>query len=248
MRQLAVQGGGLSIETLSARAAETTADADVARISEIDASQQQRARQIEAARDAHTAAAAALEQAGSGTDAAEAAQRREAAQAMLSRNVEEALVLHATHALLQAAMDRQASGADQPLLARIGEVFRTITGGIQAGVRIEETKDGQTMVALEADATTRKSLDQLSEGTCDQLYLALRIAALEDYATTASPLPFIADDVLQTFDDARTTATMQALLQLSDRVQVIVLTHHPHVGDLAERLPQGAAHVIRLDG
>jgi len=58
----------------------------------------------------------------------------------------------------------------------------------------------------------RKSLDQLSEGTCDQLYLALRIAALEDYAKTASPLPFIADDILQTFDDARTSATLHALL------------------------------------
>jgi len=40
---------------------------------------------IEAARKADTAAAAALDQAGAGMDAAEAAQRREAAQAVLSR-------------------------------------------------------------------------------------------------------------------------------------------------------------------
>lgn len=246
LRQLAMLGGGQSVEALTARAAETTADADTARISEIEAAQQARAPQIDAARDASIAAATALEQAGSGMDAAEAAQRREAAQAMLARTTEEALVLHATHALLQAALDRQARNADQPLLARIGEVFHTITGGAQVGVRIEDTRDGQTMVALEADGTTRKSLDQLSEGTCDQLYLALRIAALEDYARTASPLPFIADDVLQTFDDARATATLRALLELSQRVQVIVLTHHPHVGDLAARLPGGAVQVTRL--
>ena len=156
-------------------------------------------------------------------------------------------MLHATHALLQAAMDRLAAGASQPLLDRIGSVFRTITGGAQAGVRIEDSKDGQTMVALEADGMGRKSLDQLSEGTCDQLYLALRIAALEDHAATASPLPFIADDILQTFDDPRTTATLQALLELSSQVQVIVLTHHPHVGDLAARLPNGAVNVMRLE-
>ena len=123
-------------------------------------------------------------------------------------------MLHAAHSLLRVALDRQAGAADQPLLARIGEVFRTITGGVQAGVKIEDARDGQTMVALEADGITRKLLDQLSEGTSDQLYLALRIAALEDYAAAASPLPFIADDVLQTFDDPRTTATMRALVGL----------------------------------
>ena len=178
-----MQGGGLSVEALAARAAARHGGGR-------RRADQPRSRPairhalplIEAARAAASAAATALDQAGSGQDAAEAAQRREAAQAMLARTAEEALVLHATHALLQAALDRQASHAEQPLLARIGDVFRIITGGVQAGVRIEDTRDGQTMVALEADGVTRKSLDQLSEGTCDQLYLALRIAALEDYA------------------------------------------------------------------
>jgi uncharacterized protein YhaN len=248
LRELTVQGGGLSLEALAARAGETTAEADVARISEIDAGLQARLRLIELARGAANAAAAVLEQAGSGQDAAEAAQRREAAQAVLARTAEEALVLHAAHALLQGALDRQARTADQPLLARIGDVFRTITGGGQAGVRVEDTRDGQTMVALEADGITRKPLDQLSEGTSDQLYLALRIAALEDYAANAPPLPFIADDILQTFDDPRTTATMQALIALSERVQVIVLTHHPHVGALAAGLPDGAVRVVALPG
>jgi uncharacterized protein YhaN len=247
-RHLAAQGGGLSVEALTTRASETSAEADAARIAAIDAAHAARLPLIEAARDASTTAAAALDQAGTGTDAAEAAQRREAAQAMLSRTAEEALILHASLVLLQTALDRQAAGADQPLLARIGAVFRTITGGAQAGVRIEETRDGQTMVALEADGLTRKSLDQLSEGTCDQLYLALRIAALEDYAKANSPLPFIADDILQTFDDARTTATLRALRELSNQVQVIVLTHHPHVGDLAAQLPGDAVKVIRLEG
>jgi len=102
------------------------------------------------------------------------------------------------------------------------------------------------MMALEADGLGRNPLDQLSEGTSDQLYLALRIAALENYAAAAAPLPFIVDDVLQTFDDTRTLATLQALLGLSAYVQVIALTHHPHVGNLAANLSQEAMHVIRL--
>ena len=247
LRQLALQGGGQTVEALAARAGETTAEADVDRIAAIDAAEQDRAARIGTAREVAAAAAAALEQAGNGLDATEAAHRREAAQAHLARTADEALLLHTTHALLQAALDRQASSADQPLLARIGEVFHAITGGAQAGVRVEDSRDGQVMVALEADRVTRKSLDQLSEGTSDQLYLALRIAALEDYARGASPLPFIADDILQTFDDPRTTATLRALTELSEQVQVVVLTHHPHVGALAAGLGD-AVRVISLLG
>ncbi|HBK04584.1 MAG TPA: hypothetical protein DDZ81_01835 [Acetobacteraceae bacterium] len=245
-RELAVQGGGLSVETLESRAAETTADADAERIAAIDRRQQELEPLIDSARNAAQTAKAALEQAGNGLDAAEAAQRRESAQAMLARTAEEALVLHAAHAMLQMALDRQAAHADQPLLARIGDVFRSITGGVQGGVRVEDTRDGQTMMALESDGVTRKALDQLSEGTSDQLYLALRIAALEDYAATASPLPFIADDILQTFDDTRTLATLRVLATLSAKVQVIVLTHHPHVAALAATLPEDVVRMIPL--
>ena len=245
-RELAVQGGGLSVETLEARSAETTADADAERIAAIDRRQQELDALIASARDAAQAAKAALEQAGSGLDAAEAGQRRESARAMLARTAEEALVLHAAHAMLKTALDRQAANADQPLLARIGAVFQSITNGVQGGVRVEHTRDSQTMMALEADGVTLKALDQLSEGTSDQLYLALRIAALEDYARKVPPLPFIADDILQTSDDARTLATLRALAALSETVQTIVLTHHPHVAALSATLPAGMARIIPL--
>ena len=246
VRQLATLGGGLSVEQLTERAAASTAEDDAAAVRVIDATQAELAEQIEAARDARLKACDATSRAGQDTEAAEAAQRREAAQAALARHADEALVLHAAHALLRAALDRQAAAADQPLLNRISAVFRAITGGAQHGVAVEESGGTQTMVAREADGVTRKPLDQLSEGTSDQLYLALRIAALEDYADAGPPLPFIADDVLQTFDDPRTTATLYALLGLSAKVQVIALTHHRHVGELAASLPGSAVHTVWL--
>ena len=76
--------------------------------------------------------------------------------------------------------------------------------------------------------------------------LALRIAALESYVRANPSLPFIADDVLQTFDDLRATAALHALLALSAHVQVIVLTHHPHVQALARLLPAGSVHTVQL--
>ena len=91
-----------------------------------------------------------------------------------------------------------------------------------------------------------KSLDDLSEGTRDQLYLALRMVALRDHCASATALPFIADDILQTFDDVRASATLRALGDLSNELQVIVLTHHLHLGRVAAELGDGRVHLLRL--
>ena len=91
-----------------------------------------------------------------------------------------------------------------------------------------------------------RPIEALSEGTRDQLYLALRIVALEDFTAVSPPLPFIADDVLQTFDDTRAVAALHALLALSRRVQVIVLTHHQHLAELSRSLPAGCVNIRTL--
>lgn len=85
----------------------------------------------------------------------------------------------------------------------------------------------------------RQSIDQLSEGTRDQFFLALRVAAIENHLTTAAPLPFIGDDILQTFDNDRALAALRVLADLSRHTQVIILTHHRHLLDLAAGLPEG---------
>jgi chromosome segregation protein len=66
----------------------------------------------------------------------------------------------------------------------------------------------------------------MSEGTRDQLYLALRLAYLDAYASRAEPSPFIVDDVFATFDEARTARGLKALAAIGDRVQTVVFTHH----------------------
>jgi uncharacterized protein YhaN len=74
----------------------------------------------------------------------------------------------------------------------------------------------------------------MSDGTADQLYLALRLASLEQYLSGNEPLPFIVDDILLRFDDDRATATLEALLELSRKTQVIFFTHHRHMLGLAD--------------
>jgi uncharacterized protein YhaN len=48
-------------------------------------------------------------------------------------------------------------------------------------------------------------------------------------------MPFIVDDILIKFDNARATAALKALAELSARTQVVFFTHHRHLMELAER-------------
>jgi uncharacterized protein YhaN len=79
------------------------------------------------------------------------------------------------------------------------------------------------------------------------LFLALRVAEIERHLTSATPLPFIGDDILQTFDDDRAVAAMRVLVELSRQTQIILLTHHRHVLDLSARLPEGSVHVCQRE-
>ena len=59
----------------------------------------------------------------------------------------------------------------------------------------------------------------LSEGSRDQLYLALRLAYVEDYASRSEPPPFIGDDLFASFDDGRTAHGLRALAAIGETVQ-----------------------------
>ena len=60
-----------------------------------------------------------------------------------------------------------------------------------------------------------------SDGTVDQMYLALRMAVAEALTPEA---PLVLDDALVCFDDDRLAAALEILQQASDRKQVIIFT------------------------
>ena len=90
-------------------------------------------------------------------------------------------------------------------------------------------------------------MEGLSEGTRDQLYLALRLAALELHLQHTAPIPLIADDLFINYDDARAKAGLQALAHLSQSTQVIFLTHHAHLVPVAQGVLGEGLNVVRLD-
>ena len=83
------------------------------------------------------------------------------------------------------------------------------------------------------------ALAGMSDGTQDQLYLALRLASLEKFIAEGEPLPLLVDDALVNFDDARARAALKVLARLAATTQVIFFTHHQHLVHLAGEAVDG---------
>jgi len=71
----------------------------------------------------------------------------------------------------------------------------------------------------------------LSDGTRDQLFLALRLALLERRG--GEPLPFIGDDILTSFDEVRAGHAIAMLAECGKTRQTILFSHHRHVAEIA---------------
>ncbi|MBC8130617.1 MAG: hypothetical protein H7Y08_09895, partial [Rhizobiaceae bacterium] len=131
------------------------------------------------------------------------------------------------------------------MMKRASEAFRTITGGAYRGLASQPDGDGEVLVALSADGGSRLAAE-LSKGTCFQLYLSLRLAGYHEFAASRSPVPFIADDIMETFDDRRAEETFRLLADMAGTGQVVYLTHHRHLCEIARSVcPEAALH--RLD-
>lgn len=243
---LAEHGDGLSIAALRAEIDAVPADDMAARRSETEAA-------VQAARAAAEGAAVKLDQLrtafnteADATAAVDARADYEAALAEFSRRLEEQLVLDLASTMLGDAMRSVEEDMGGSSLARLSRTFASVTDGAY-GLETRDRAEGDELHAVEhAYPQEHKSLDDLSEGTRDQLYLALRMVALRDHCASATALPFIADDILQTFDDARASATLRALGELSNELQVIVLTHHAHLGRVAMELDDRRVQLLSL--
>jgi len=149
--------------------------------------------------------------------------------------------------VLKRAMERFRESSQGPVLERASELFASLTLHSFAGLRADYDDNGKAMlVGVRADGRS-VAMHGMSEGTCDQMYLALRLALLEASLVDREPLPFVLDDILVMFDDSRTVAALKTLTQLAKKTQVILFTHHEHVVDIARSsLDSNLVHVCAI--
>ena len=112
-------------------------------------------------------------------------------------------------------------------------MFTQLTLGAYLRLRDEVDDAGKPILKGVRPSHAEVAVEQMSEGTRAQLYLALRLATLEQQMQTSEPLPFIVDDILIGFDDHRTRVGLEVLAEVAQQTQVLLFTHHRRVVDLA---------------
>ncbi|KJJ99151.1 hypothetical protein UB44_13455 [Burkholderiaceae bacterium 26] len=172
------------------------------------------------------------------------AKRQEALSAM-AEAAERFLKVETASTLLRWAIDRYRERRQGPMLSRAGTIFSKLTLGAFSRLTVDYDKQPMALSAIRANGNSVE-IPGMSEGTRDQLYMALRLAALELHLGQAAALPFVADDLFINFDDDRTRAGLQALAELSRRTQVIFLSHHDHLLPIVKEVFGGGVSVRYL--
>ncbi len=103
----------------------------------------------------------------------------------------------------------------------------------------------ETITVVDSDGTNREP-NELSRGTREQLYLALRFGLIREFGEHAEALPVVVDEALVNFDPARTRVAAEAFTSLSETNQVLVFTCHPHVCDVFAEVAD--ANVVNIGG
>jgi chromosome segregation protein len=156
------------------------------------------------------------------------------------------VVLKLASHMLNASMESYREQQADPVMTRAGALFSLLTGGRFARLVQDYGGDDELQLLAERAGGERVPLDGLSEGTGDQLYLALRLAFLEDYSTRNEPAPLVVDDIFQTFDDDRTASGLRALAGTAECFQTILFTHETSVVEIARQELGSGLDLIRL--
>lgn len=156
-------------------------------------------------------------------DPGQAEARLDAKEEELARRQEEydALTL-ALSTLSRANLGMQARFSPA-LNQRAGEYMKALTGGVYDGLTL--TRDFQA-AAQEAGEVLPRSVLSLSQGTADQLYLAVRLAVCDLTLPHEAPPVLVLDDALANFDDHRLKLALDLLLTRSRDQQIILFTCH----------------------
>ena len=158
--------------------------------------------------------------------------------AQLNKRIEK---LEQTYAALDYAQEALANATEQlqrrfapRITLQAKELFSQLTGGRYNQLQLDEDLTMRT--GTEGEAILRTA-QWRSDGTVDQLYLALRLAVAKELTPQA---PLVLDDALVRFDDIRLKSAISILLQEANNRQILLFTCQNREKAVLEGCPSAA--------
>lgn len=122
-------------------------------------------------------------------------------------------------------------------------IFTNLTGGRYNRVMLDRSMSPS---AQQTDQISPHGAEQLSQGTADQLYLAVRLALCDLVLPEEKAVPILLDDALVNFDDERMASALDYFLELSTRHQILLFTCQRREGDYLNWAYPERFHHIKL--
>ena len=160
---------------------------------------------------------------------AEEEQALAAAELARVRALDETIQL--TRQFLQKAQERVHKDVAPVLAGTLKGWLPRVTGG-----RYQDAIVDPATLNVKVSGTSRlwREASLLSHGTCEQIYLLLRMAMVEHFTKEGEVCPLILDDVTVQCDTPRTVAIMELLHELSRERQAIIFSQEDDVRGWAE--------------
>ncbi len=163
-------------------------------------------------------------------------------RAILAARIEDAerewVVLTLAGRLLAEARQRYETDRQPGIIRAAQSVFAELSAGRYPSILAPLGSD--EIAVLDRDGS-RKEPRQLSRGTREQLYLALRFGLIAELGRKLPALPVAVDEILVNFDPDRALRAARALLELSKTNQLLVFTCHPLTLELFDRAARDLA-------
>jgi uncharacterized protein YhaN len=169
--------------------------------------------------------------------------QRELLKSQCLEQSKEFAMLTLAKSLLEDTIKKYRKNNQDPLLVSASGYLKNLTNNSLVEI-VPTDADGEKLLQLSRFGSEDKEVINfqaanikageastfLSDGTADQLFLALRLAGIEkNLEKLVEPLPVILDDILINFDDDRALSTLRCLADFSRKTQVILFTHHQHL-------------------
>jgi uncharacterized protein YhaN len=157
----------------------------------------------------------------------------------LKRAAEEWLGLAAARSALDRVRSKFERTCQPAVLASASRYLERLTRGRYRNIW---TPLGRRELHIDDERGQTLTVAQLSGGTREQLFLSVRMAAVRELAQRGVELPMVFDDVLVNFDQLRTEAAVETLLEFAEQSQqVLFFTCHLHLAHMFEA--QGIAPI-----
>jgi len=225
---------------------ETTPESLRARQQDLEEAIAARERERSELDQAHGGLTKELEQLESSEELSRLRVEEQAARSELASGAEEWTVLRIANHLIERARGDYERDRRPAVLKEAEQYFSRFTQGRYTEILAPAGEDESFVLAPDG---SRKEIGQLSRGTAEQLYLSLRFGFVKEFVRRSEPLPLVFDDILVNFDPGRARAAAEAIVELSQSLQILLFTCHPPTVDMVRTVDPGVrVYELRDDG